>query len=87
MCQPAEDVALALEALFAGFPDERELEELDRYPALKSPVVSFRQPDASHAALADLRYQRVCAHCLTARASADGRSPGTPLRQRAMFAQ
>ena len=59
MRQTAENDALALESFLAGLPHQRDVEKLHRDFPLKSSVVSFRQPDAAHAALADLRYQGV----------------------------
>ena len=66
--QTAENDAFALESFLAGSPDQREFEKLHRYFSLKPRVVSFRQPDAAHTALADLRYQSVRPQCLTGQA-------------------
>src|ERR1051326_1127171 len=65
MGQTAEDHALALESLLAAPSDERDFEKFHSYLSLKSRVVSFREPDAAHATLADLRYETVSTQCLT----------------------
>src|SRR5438309_2236404 len=65
MRQTAEYDSFALESFFAASPDESDFEKLHSYFSRKSRVVSFREPDAAHATLADLRYERVGAHRLT----------------------
>src|SRR5262245_8874039 len=54
-----ENASFALEALFPVSAEERNVEKLDGKVALEAPVVAFGEPDVSHAALADLRQQRV----------------------------
>src|SRR5437660_75749 len=53
MRQPAEDTALAFESLLATLPRQRNVQKLDRYPALEPTVAALGKPDAAHPALAD----------------------------------
>ena len=62
--QPRHDAALAREALGAGGREQPGVEELDRHLGLEAAVGALRQPDAAHAAAADLAHQRVRAHGL-----------------------
>jgi hypothetical protein len=62
-------------------PDQRDFEKLHSYFSLKSRVVSFRQPDAAHTALTDLRYQPVGSQRLTGQARFMGQSEGTLLEK------
>ena len=59
MREPGEDVAFAAETLFAGPPDQRGVQELDRDLALEAPVAAAGEPHAAHAALAKRRFQRI----------------------------
>jgi hypothetical protein len=59
MGQPAQDLALTLESLLAASVEERDAQKLDRHLALKTPVISFGEPNAAHSALTNRRYQRI----------------------------
>src|SRR4029077_12409195 len=92
MREAAKDTALPLEALFAAFSDERDVEGLDRYSPVKSSVAPLRQPDAAHAALTDLRPQSVHAERVTGQTPPAGQPDGVLfekalLRQLAVFLQ
>ena len=59
MREPGQDIAFAAEALLAGLPDQRGVQELDRYLALEAPVAAPGEPHATHAALAKRRFKRI----------------------------
>jgi hypothetical protein len=68
MPQSSQDVPFALEPRQAVAVDAREVEQLDGDSSLEPAVAPPCQPDRSHAAFADRRFQRVRAH----RLSSDG---------------
>src|SRR5664279_6314206 len=68
--------AFPFEALFATLPDERDIEEFYRYAALEPSIVSFRQPNAAHAAVTDLRQKSVNANALAGEADGVRQSYG-----------
>ena len=76
MHEPGEDRALPPEALPAGAADEARVEKLDRDPSFEAAVAALRQPDASHAALADGLDQRVRADRLAGERGASRRRRG-----------
>ena len=82
MNQKGENAALAFESFLAALPHQRDVEELHRHLPLKSSVVSFRQPDAAHAALADLRDQCVDAKSLTRQARPVRQSRRSPFSRK-----
>jgi hypothetical protein len=51
MRQAGEDASLTTEAFSAAAAEEREVQELDRRPALESPVAALGKPDGAHSAL------------------------------------
>jgi hypothetical protein len=57
--QPRHDLPLAREALGAAGGEHARGEELDRHLAFVAAVGAARQPDAAHAAAAELAHQRV----------------------------
>ena len=61
MRQARKDVALASKSLRTTSAQHSQVDELDRHLPLEPAVVALRQPDASHAAAADRRCQRVVA--------------------------
>ena len=67
--EPGENVALAPEPLFAGAPQQREVQQLDRRAPFEAAVAALGQPHAAHAALTDPRDQAV-------------RTEGLPLQRR-----
>ena len=81
MCQTAENAALAFESFLATLTHQRNVEELYRNLPLESAVVSFRQPDAAHAALTDLRYQCVDAYSVARQTLHFWQSNGTLLEE------
>ena len=54
MREPREDVALAPEALFAGAAHQRDVQQLDRRTSFEAAIAALGEPDAAHAALADM---------------------------------
>src|SRR6266700_4551549 len=92
MNETAQNLAFTFEALLAAPSHQCEVEELHRYLPLKSAVVSFREPDATHSALADLRYQCVGTKNLTGQARRTRQFDGmlfeeAVLRQGTVFAE
>src|SRR5580692_94547 len=79
MRQPTENAALAFESTFAAFPHLCDMDELHRHFSLKAPIVALGQPNASHAALADLRNQRIRSNSLA------GQPPRPGCRSRAIL--
>src|SRR5438552_1056019 len=76
MPQPGQDATFPLEARLTVPTDQAGVQELGRGLALVAPVAPIRQPDAAHAALAELRAQRVVAEGLTGeRGLRRGRGP------------
>ena len=68
VCQARHDAALAGEALGAGGREQAGAEELDGHLAFKTAVGALGQPDAAHAALAELAHQGVGPHGLPGQA-------------------
>src|SRR6267378_4895682 len=68
MFQTTQNVAFALEPLFAAFPHQRNIENFHRYVPLEPSVSSFRQPNGAHSPVADLRDQSVDTKSLTCQA-------------------
>ena len=62
--EPGENVAFAPEPLFAGAPQQREVQQLDRRAPFEAAVAALGQPHAAHAALTDSRDQAVGAEGL-----------------------
>ena len=67
--EAAQNAALAFEPLLSAVPDEGYVERLHGDAPVESAVVAFRQPDAAHAPLTDLRYQGVQPEILTGQAA------------------
>src|SRR5262249_7460650 len=59
MSEPRENAALAAKPRLAAAPDERGIEKLDRDLAFEAPVAAACEPDTAHAALPELRFERV----------------------------
>ena len=67
--EAGENVAFAPEPLFAGAPEQREVQQLDRRAPFEAAVAALGQPHAAHPALTDSRDQAV-------------RAEGLPLQRR-----
>src|SRR5215831_4642070 len=90
MCQAAQNSALTFETLLAAFSHQRDIENLHRYPSLKSSVASLGQPDGAHSSTADLQNQGVDAENFppqtgAPRKSQSARRERAPLRQYAVL--
>ena len=56
--EPTEDIALTPESFFPA-TGQCNVEKLNGGPALKAPIATLCQPNGTHAALSNLREQRV----------------------------
>src|SRR5262245_4154374 len=65
MRQAAENAPFASEPLFAAFPHQGHIKNLDRHAAFKTPVIPLSQPDRAHTPVADLRYERISTKVLS----------------------
>src|SRR5678815_3058997 len=59
MGKKREYPSLALEPLFTRLAHERNVEKLDGDTSFEASIVALREPHTAHAALADLRNERV----------------------------
>src|SRR5690242_74291 len=59
MREPAQEAALPLESLLAAAAHQSDVQKLDRYAAVESPVTALPEPYATHSSLSDRRYEPV----------------------------